>query len=123
MSHAVQMNVRIDADQKKAGDAVFSRYGYTPSGALRRLYRVATSEDDESRELLERLLKDKDSEKQAALLRKERRERNEQFQASLVESLKALGVYRLTEMPSDYESDCALYEEAMEELAKERGWE
>ena len=65
MSHAVQMNVRIDADQKKAGDAVFSRYGYTPSGALRRLYRVATSEDDESRELLERLLKDKDSEKSA----------------------------------------------------------
>ena len=42
-----QMNTRMDATLKEAGDAVLARLGYTPSAAVRGLWRfVVTHQDD-----------------------------------------------------------------------------
>lgn len=41
MATAVQLNTRIDAMLKQSGDAVFARNGYTPSEAVRALWRYA----------------------------------------------------------------------------------
>ena len=44
-----QMNTRIDARLKEAGDAVLARLGYTPSAAVRGLWKfVADHQDDAS---------------------------------------------------------------------------
>lgn len=45
----VQMNTRIDARLKKAGDAVLQRLGYSPSAAVRGLWQfVIDNQDDEA---------------------------------------------------------------------------
>ena len=41
----VQMNTRIDARLKKAGDAVLQRLGYSPSAAVRGLVRAVIDTD------------------------------------------------------------------------------
>ena len=40
MNKTVQMNVRIDDELKREGDAVLSQTGLTPSQAVRSLWRV-----------------------------------------------------------------------------------
>ncbi len=40
---AAQINVRLDADLKRSGDAALSRAGMTPSQAVRALWRLAAS--------------------------------------------------------------------------------
>lgn len=51
-----QMNTRIDAELKEAGDAVLSRLGYTPSAAVRGLWRFVVDHQDDAaavREVIE----------------------------------------------------------------------
>ena len=55
-SRQVQMNTRIDAELKHAGDVVLARLGHTPSSAVRGLWRyVVERQDDVSaiREVIE----------------------------------------------------------------------
>ncbi len=53
-SKSVQMNVRIEQDLKQQGDSVFARLGYTPTQAVRGLYRFATnSTPDEIRSVID----------------------------------------------------------------------
>ena len=40
---AAQINVRLDADLKRSGDAALSRAGMTPSQAVRALWQLAAS--------------------------------------------------------------------------------
>lgn len=51
-----QMNTRIDVGLKEAGDAVLSRLGYTPSAAVRGLWRFVVDHQDDAaavREVIE----------------------------------------------------------------------
>ena len=51
-----QMNTRIDAELKAAGDAALSRLGYTPSAAVRGLWRFVVDHQDDAaavREVIE----------------------------------------------------------------------
>lgn len=51
-----QMNTRIDATLKEAGDAVLARLGYTPSAAVRGLWRFVVAHQDDAaavREVIE----------------------------------------------------------------------
>lgn len=43
----VQMNTRIDENLKEVGDAVLRRLGYTPSAAVRGLWRFAVERQDD----------------------------------------------------------------------------
>lgn len=43
-----QMNTRIDARLKEAGDAVLARLGYTPSQAVRGLWMFAVAHQDDA---------------------------------------------------------------------------
>lgn len=43
-----QMNTRIDASLKEAGDAVLARLGYTPSQAVRGLWMFAVEHQDDA---------------------------------------------------------------------------
>ncbi len=43
-----QMNTRIDAELKAAGDAALSRLGYTPSAAVRGLWRFVVDHQDDA---------------------------------------------------------------------------
>ncbi len=48
---AVQMNIRIDRELKREGDAAFNSVGYTPSQAVRLLWKIAVSLRDRPEEL------------------------------------------------------------------------
>ncbi len=51
-----QMNTRIDASLKEAGDAVLARMGYSPSVAVRGLWRFVVDRQDDAaavREVIE----------------------------------------------------------------------
>lgn len=48
---AVQMNVRIDRELKREGDAALATVGYTPSQAVRLLWEIAVSLRDRPQEL------------------------------------------------------------------------
>lgn len=43
MTTAAQINVRLDADLKRSGDAALSKAGMTPSQAVRALWQLAAS--------------------------------------------------------------------------------
>lgn len=47
-AHQTQMNTRIDAGLKEAGDAVLARLGYTPSAAVRGLWRFVVDHQDDA---------------------------------------------------------------------------
>lgn len=52
----VQMNTRIDAELKAAGDAALAHLGYTPSAAVRGLWRFVVDHQDDAaavREVIE----------------------------------------------------------------------
>lgn len=46
-AEVVQMNIRISADIKRAGDAAFARAGYTPSQVVRRIWELAAKHANE----------------------------------------------------------------------------
>lgn len=48
VSRQVQMNTRIEASLKEAGDSVLGRLGYTPSAAVRGLWRFAVEHADDA---------------------------------------------------------------------------
>ena len=69
-----QMNTRIDSGLKEAGDAVLARLGYTPSAAVRGLWRFVVDHQDDAaavREVIEpdaaSVLSDEASRKAAAI--------------------------------------------------------
>ena len=47
----VQMNTRMDAGLKKQGDAVLAEMGYTPSQAVRALWRFAVNNKDRPQQI------------------------------------------------------------------------
>lgn len=115
-----QMNFRIDAELKRRGDERFARLGCTPSDAMRRLYECASRYDDASEALLQSLImpegapaRDAGDERAQAVL---------DFQASLLDARKALGVApEMTFAPlTDEELEEYLYA-AHREKAAERG--
>ncbi len=55
MGRAVQMNVRIDDELKREGDAVLSQVGLTPSQAVRSLWRVVLGNRGNPRAIAEML--------------------------------------------------------------------
>ena len=55
MGRAVQMNVRIDDELKREGDAVLSQAGLTPSQAVRSLWRVIQGNRDNPKAIVEML--------------------------------------------------------------------
>ena len=70
----VQMNTRIDAELKAAGDAALAHLGYTPSAAVRGLWRFVVDHQDDAeavREVIEpdaaSALSDEASRKAAAI--------------------------------------------------------
>ena len=69
-----QMNTRIDAELKAAGDAALAHLGYTPSAAVRGLWRFVVNHQDDAaavREVIEpgaaSALSDEASRKAAAI--------------------------------------------------------
>ena len=48
-----QMNARIDAELKEAGDTALARLGYTPSAAVRGLWRFVVDHQDDAAALRE----------------------------------------------------------------------
>ena len=70
-----QMNTRIDAELKEAGDAALAHLGYTPSAAVRGLWRFVVDHQDDAaavREVIEpdaaSALSDEASRKVAAIV-------------------------------------------------------
>ncbi len=56
IARQTQMNTRIDAELKEAGDAALARLGYTPSAAVRGLWRFVVDHQDDAaavREVIE----------------------------------------------------------------------
>ena len=56
LARQTQMNTRIDASLKEAGDAVLARMGYSPSAAVRGLWQFVVGHQDDVasvREVLE----------------------------------------------------------------------
>ena len=56
LAHQTQMNTRIDASLKEAGDAVLTRLGYSPSAAVRGLWQFVVDHQDDAasvREVIE----------------------------------------------------------------------
>ena len=49
----IQMNTRIDAGLKEAGDAVLARLGYTPSVAVRGLWQFMVDHQDDAASIRE----------------------------------------------------------------------
>lgn len=49
----IQMNTRIDARLKEAGDAVLTRLGYTPSAAVRGFWRFVVEHQDDAAAICE----------------------------------------------------------------------
>ena len=56
LARQTQMNTRIDATLKEAGDAVLARLGYSPSAAVRGLWQFVVDHQDDAasvREIIE----------------------------------------------------------------------
>ena len=56
LARQTQMNTRIDAALKEAGDAVLARFGYSPSAAVRGLWQFVVDHQDDAasvREVIE----------------------------------------------------------------------
>lgn len=56
LARQTQMNTRIDATLKEAGDAVLTRLGYSPSAAVRGLWQFVVDHQDDAasvREVIE----------------------------------------------------------------------
>ena len=56
LARQTQMNTRIDASLKEAGDAVLARLGYSPSAAVRGLWQFVVDHQDDAtsvREVIE----------------------------------------------------------------------
>ena len=56
LARQTQMNTRIDATLKEAGDAVLARLGYSPSAAVRGLWQFVVDHQDDAasvREVIE----------------------------------------------------------------------
>lgn len=56
-TEVVQMNTRIGADIKHAGDIAFARAGYTPSQVVRRIWQLAAEHSNEP-EVIRSMLED-----------------------------------------------------------------
>ena len=67
---AAQINVRLDADLKRSGDAALSRAGMTPSQAVRALWQLAASLADRPGALEDILLRAEQREREKAAKRK-----------------------------------------------------
>lgn len=48
LARQTQMNTRIDATLKEAGDAVLARLGYSPSAAVRGLWQFVVDHQDDA---------------------------------------------------------------------------
>lgn len=48
LARQTQMNTRIDASLKEAGDAVLARLGYSPSAAVRGLWQFVVDHQDDA---------------------------------------------------------------------------
>lgn len=48
LARQTQMNTRIDASLKEAGDAVLTRLGYSPSAAVRGLWQFVVDHQDDA---------------------------------------------------------------------------
>lgn len=48
LARQTQMNTRIDAALKEAGDAVLARFGYSPSAAVRGLWQFVVDHQDDA---------------------------------------------------------------------------
>ncbi|MGQ5426067.1 hypothetical protein ACULPM_03355 [Thermophilibacter sp. ZX-H3] len=48
LARQMQMNTRIDATLKEAGDAVLARLGYSPSAAVRGLWQFVVDHQDDA---------------------------------------------------------------------------
>lgn len=53
LARQTQMNTRIDASLKEAGDAVLARLGYSPSAAVRGLWKFVVDHQDDAASVCE----------------------------------------------------------------------
>ena len=114
---ATQMNVRIDASLKEAGDDALSSIGFTPTQAVRALWEKAAKRGEHLQDV-HRLLSDSaqgekhESSKTAAL---------EAGRRIIPDALEALGISEETIASVELDYD-VLKEEAMLERAQLKGW-
>ena len=111
-----QMNVRIEASLKTAGDEALSSIGFSPTQAVRALWERA-AQRGEQLEAVKRFL---DGEATEA----SRNPKLDVLEAGwriVPEGLAALGISDSSFAEATYDYD-SLYEEAMMERARQKGW-
>ena len=113
---SVQMNVRIDADLKAAGDAVFSSIGMSTTQAVRALWELAARHSDDPGHVMDVLRSGDDLTRASEIERKREALRRG---IGIADGLMAqLGIERLPLDDAPYE---AVREEALYEKMRERG--
>lgn len=126
MTNTVQMNTRIDADLKRAGDAALAQAGYTPTQAVRALWTFAARHAGQPNAVREGLAfgdeeQDRaaqDAEIQRKLAIAERASHSfERFLISMGATPEQIRSLPVDERPYDQ-----LIDEAYEELLAERGY-
>lgn len=113
-----QMNIRIDAATKTAGDQVFSSIGYTPTEVARAVWGFAAAHADDS-QVVKQWLDEMHSLDLEAEARRERRRLAHEGIASLDQQLQSLvGSAMLLSIPDT--DDEGLLEEALVSRLEER---
>ena len=116
----VQMNVRIDATKKEAGDNAFAHIGLTPSQAVRALWEFAARNGNDPAALRTMIAElEGEQEDEEALSEKERRLKTLHEGWALMDNFrKERGL--VCDIPEDDDERMAYYDELREEAYWER---
>jgi len=118
----VQMNTRIDADLKAAGDEAFKKLGYTPSRVVRAIWSHAarnSCEPDNIKRLLDAAEGPQAGEEE---LRRKRTHLAEQGPEIFSDYLSAMGVSMTASRTASTLSPAEMREQAALERARMKGW-
>ena len=107
-----QMNTRIDASLKEAGDAVLARLGYSPSAAVRGLWQFVVDHQDDAASVREVIEPDAAGSLSDEAARK----------ASVIASLRSLYAQTARELgiPGNDETDLPSWDDLREDWYDER---
>lgn len=112
LARQTQMNTRIDASLKEAGDAVLARLGYSPSAAVRGLWQFIVDHQDDAASVRKVIEPDAASALSDEAARK----------ASAITSLRSLYAQTARELgiPGDDGADIPFWDDLREDWYDER---
>ena len=112
-----QMNVRLDAEEKAAGDAAWASIGYTPSRLVQEMWRFATRNRNNKRALREVALKLEEPAPELSPEQEERLKWHAMVPGIYESMLAEMGIEGIPE-PLDITDDELLYEAYLDKMAE-----